>query len=241
MQEFSLKSIEKDILAKGDKNKAQVFQRFFKTGKGEYGYGDVFIGITVPESRKIASKYMGVSLKTVEGLLKNKIHEVRLIALIILVNQYKKGDAFQKEKIKDFYLKNTKHVNNWDLVDTSAYNILGKYLTETKNKTKDGFDVLLHLSDSKNLWEQRIAVVATFAFIKNNDLKHIFVLAEKFLNHKHDLIHKAVGWMLREAGKRDLDKLLKFLNKNVKKMPRTMLRYSIEKLPEKQRLDYLKK
>ncbi len=231
------KLIIKEVTRLRDKDKGAFAQRFFRTGKGEYGYGDIFYGLTVPNSRKIASKYTEIDLKDLEKVIQNKVHEIRLIALIILNTKYKKAKTEkEREALVKFYLKNISYINNWDLVDVSSYNILGAYL-----KDKGDRSILIKLSKSGKLWSERIAIVSTFAFIKNDDLDLIFYFGEYFLNHKHDLIHKALGWMLREAGKRDEKRLKEFLQKNKTKMPRTMLRYAIEKFPEKERKYFLGK
>lgn len=231
------KLIIKEVIRLRDKDKGAFAQRFFRTGKGEYGYGDIFYGLTVPNSRKIASKYTEIDLKDLEKVIQNKVHEIRLIALIILNTKYKKAKTEkERETLVKFYLKNISYINNWDLVDVSSYNILGAYL-----KNKGDRSILIKLSKSGKLWSERIAIVSTFAFIKNNDLDLIFYFGEYFLNHKHDLIHKALGWMLREAGKRDEKRLKEFLEKNKTKMPRTMLRYAIEKFSEKERKYFLGK
>ena len=211
--------------------KARVLQGFFKTGVGEYGEGDIFLGITVPQSRKIAKQFAHIELKDVKKHLQSKMHEERLVALLILVEKYKKSD--DKKEIVDFYLSNTKHVNNWDLVDLTADKILGDYLFD-KNK-----NIIYELSKSNNLWERRIAIVSTFNFIKQRKFDETLRLAEMLLHDKHDLIHKACGWMLREVGKKDEKVLRDFLNKNYKHMPRTMLRYAIERFPENERKKYL--
>lgn len=231
------RNIKKEIKKYADKEKAKLLARFFKTGKGEYGEGDVFFGIMVPSSRKIAAKYSKISFPEADKLLKNKFHEIRLIALLILIQQYKKADADQRRKIVDFYLAHTKYINNWDLVDLSAPRILGDFLFHQRDKK-----ILLVLAKSKNLWEQRIAIISTLAFICQGKADWTYKLAKMFLRHKHDLIHKATGWMLREAGKRVSEKDLRaFLDVHGKEIPRTMLRYAIERLPEPQRLRYLKK
>ncbi len=226
------KALEKVSSAK----KSQASARFFKTGKGQYGQGDVFIGVTVPEQRKIAKKFAEMSLVEVQKLLQSKVHEHRFTALEILVRKYELAEDFkEKKQIVDFYLEKLKGVNNWDLVDTSAYCLLGDWLSDKKDRS-----ILDKLSDSKNMWENRIAVVSTFAFIKKDDFKDILRLSEKFLEHSHDLMHKACGWMLREVGKRDVKTLELFLEKHYKKMHRTMLRYAIERFPEAKRQKYLK-
>lgn len=228
--------ILKDIYSHHDAKKAKLLSGFFKTGRGQYGEGDVFWGLTVPTSRTIAKKYKYINFKEVNSLLKHKVHEVRLVAILILVHKYNLGKLSEKKKIVDFYLKNTKYVNNWDLVDLSASRILGDYLFNKNDK-----NILLKLANSKNLWEQRISMISTLAFIKNGELEWTFKIAKMFLNHKHDLMHKATGWMLREAGKKDEKALRNFLDKNISNMPRTMLRYAIERFSENIRLEYLKK
>ena len=230
--------ILKDIRAHRDEKKGDVLGRFFKTGVGQYGEGDVFWGLDVPTSRKIAERYAHISRKDILKLLQNKVHEVRLIALLILVDQYKKAEMKDKESFVKFYLDNTKYVNNWDLVDTSAHQILGDFLI---NKTELEKRILLTLSHSKNLWEQRIAIVATFAFIRKGELDWTYKIVDTLDKHTHDLIHKACGWMLREAGKKDEKRLKEYLDKKATTLPRTMLRYAIEKFPEDVRLAYLKK
>ncbi|MCR4326849.1 MAG: DNA alkylation repair protein [Candidatus Roizmanbacteria bacterium] len=214
--------------------KQKVFIRFFKTGVGQYGEGDQFLGLTVPQQRILAKKYQHLSLNDVETLLKNPIHELRLIALIILTHHFQKKVGGQKN-IVDFYLDHTKWINNWDLVDVSAYKILGEYL----HAHDTGASVLYRLALSTHLWERRIAMVSTFAFIRDNQLTHTFALSKVLLHDTHDLIHKAVGWMLREAGKRDQKQLKQFLNTYAAVMSRTTLRYAIEKFPESVRKHYL--
>jgi 3-methyladenine DNA glycosylase AlkD len=234
------KNILKEIYSHRDKNRAKSSAWYFKTGKGEYGEGDKFMGISCPKMRNIAKKYIDISLKEIEHLLKSKWHEQRQIGLFILSYRYKKADQKTKKEIVDFYLQNTKYINNWDLVDLSAPNILGDFLFNFPPTPRIG-EILLKLVRSKNLWEQRIAIISTFAFIRKGDIKWSIKIAKIFLNHEHDLIHKAVGWMLREVGKKDVKALRKFLDVNISKMPRTMLRYAIEKFPENLRLKYLKK
>lgn len=219
--------------------KAKLLQGFFKTGPGQYGEGDIFWGLTVPQSRLIAKKYKDLNLVETKKLLQSKIHEIRLIALLILVEKFThptlKLRMVNQKNIVNFYLKNIKYINNWDLVDLTASKILGTWLLD-----KDPA-ILYKLVKSKNLWERRIAMIATYAFIKKNNFKHTLKLAEILLNDQHDLMHKAVGWMLREMGKQSKVDLINFLGKYTLKMPRTMLRYSIERLPEKQRKLYLNK
>lgn len=207
---------------------------FFKTGKGEYGEGDKFIGVSMPNARKVAKEFTDLPLIEIRKLIRNKIHEVRMLALLILTYKYKKSNDKDKEKIYKFYLRNTKYINNWDLVDVSAHKIIGAYLFNKSRRP------LYKLSSSKNLWEQRISIISCFAFINAKDFEDALKISEKLLNHKHDLIHKAVGWMLREIGKKDEKVLKKFLKKHYKNMPRTMLRYAIEKFSKIQRDKYLK-
>jgi 3-methyladenine DNA glycosylase AlkD len=230
-----LNLLKKELLKLKNPKQAKLLSRFFKTGKGEYGEGDVFIGLKVPQQRKIAKKYKTTKLKNIEFLLKNKIHEFRLTALFILIDQYQKSDKKFKKEIFNFYLKNKKGINNWDLIDLSSPNIIGNYLID-KDKS-----VLYKLAKSNSLWDKRIAVLSTFAFIRNNKFEDSLKIAEILINDKHDLIHKAVGWMLREVGKKDLKIEEEFLRKHHKKMPRTMLRYAIEKFPKQKRILYLKK
>jgi 3-methyladenine DNA glycosylase AlkD len=236
------REILKEIESHKDPLRAKLLARYFKTGKEQYGEGDKFYGLTVPMCREISTKYKDMTLKEIEALLKNKIHEVRLIALFILMFKYKKGAQDEKEKIIKFYLKNTKYINNWDLVDLPCCHILGEYLWENKNLQGKTLHKTLHkLANSKNLWEQRIAIVSTLVFVRNGDMRWTIKLAKMFLGHEHDLMHKATGWALREVGKRNPVLLMKFLDANIPKMPRTMLRYAIEKFPEQIRKEYLKK
>ncbi|MFQ5451990.1 MAG: DNA alkylation repair protein [Candidatus Paceibacterota bacterium] len=229
-----LESVIKDLQSLKNPAKARVMRRFFKTGKGEYGEGDVFLGLTVPQQRKLAKKYRALPLADVEKLIKNKIHEYRLTGLLILVDKFEKGNENTRKEIYDFYLKNTKHINNWDLVDVTAPKIVGAWVLD-KDRT-----VLYKLAKSKNLWEKRIAILATFTFIKNNDFRDALKISEILLRDTHDLIHKAVGWMLREIGKRDQRAEEEFLDKHYKSMPRTALRYAIERFFEKKRKHYMK-
>jgi 3-methyladenine DNA glycosylase AlkD len=216
-----------------NKDKAKLLQGFFKTGLGEYGEGDIFLGINVPTLRMLSKEHDGISLNETMKLLKSPIHEERLLALLMLVRAFSKGDEALQKKIYDFYLKNTKYINNWDLVDLTAPNIVGTYLLG-KNKKP-----LYELTKSSDLWKRRISVLSTFSFIKQNDFYDAFKIAHCLLADEHDLIHKAVGWMLREIGKRDLYAEEQFLKSRYKKMPRTMLRYAIERFPEAKRKQYL--
>lgn len=286
-----LGKLREDLHILKDPQKALILQRFFKTGKGEYGEGDVFLGITVPQSRKIALKYKNLPLSDARSLLKSKIHEERLIVTLILVYNFEKGSDESRKKIFEFYLKNTKYINNWDLVDLSAPKIVGEYLRMAArsfphvasdaqlakaNKSKlnsrsslnesrhiksdfkkggglalnslangkaprNEKQILLELARSKNLWERRISIIATYQFIsKDKDPEWTFIIASILISDKHDLIQKAVGWMLREVGKRISEKTeLKFLDKNYKHMGRTALRYSTERFPPSIRVKYL--
>ena len=241
-----MSKVIKELLKLQNKDKSLILARFFKTGKGQYGEGDKFLGITVPVSRKIARKYSDLDYTEIESLLKNNYHEVRLVALLILVHKYKtstKKNLAEKEKIVKFYLRNTKYINNWDLVDLSAHYTLGDYLySRTVLKRASSKTVLIKLAKSNNLWERRIAIISTFAFIYKNESEWTFTITKMLLNDKEDLIHKACGWMLREVGKRVSESQLKtFLDIYGTKMPRTMLRYAIEKLPESKRKFYLNK
>jgi 3-methyladenine DNA glycosylase AlkD len=215
--------------------RAKSSQWFFKTGPGQYGEGDKFIGITVPALRTVAKSFAGLSLVDIKKLLYSKIHEERLIAVFILGLQFAKADHKLQDQIVRFYLAHTKQINNWDLVDSSADRILGQYLLD---KPKN---ILYKLAKSKNLWEKRIAIIATYQFIKNNQFADTMKISEMLLGDSHDLIHKAVGWMLRETGKRDLKTEIKFLDRHYTIMPRTSLRYAIERLPDKFKKHYMKK
>lgn len=230
-----LDAIEKDLLSFKVNKKAEILSRFFKTKKGEYGEGDIFLGISVPKQREIAKKYPNTSIEELQELLLNKIHEYRLTALLILINKYKKSDKINKKIIFDFYLKNTKNINNWDLVDLSSRDIIGNYILDKERL------VIYKLAKSKNLWEKRIAIISTYEFIRNNQFEDTLKIARILLKDKHDLIHKAVGWMLREVGKKDQNKEEEFLKKYYKEMPRTTLRYAIERFNEKKRKFYLEK
>ena len=216
-----------------DKNVAKTMQWFFKTGKGDYGEGDVFIGLKVPTQRKLAKEFKDLSLTDIKQLLSSSVHEERLISLFILIGKYQKAEEKGKKEIFNLYLKNRKGVNNWDLVDISAPKIIGGYLLE-KDKS-----ILFKFAVSKNLWDRRIAILSTQEFIKNNNYKPTLQIAKMLIKDKHDLIHKAVGWMLREIGKKEIAVEENFLRVHYKEMPRTMLRYAIEKFPETKRKKYL--
>lgn len=232
---MTAKNIQQELESYSTPEKKEFLPYFFKTGKGQYGEGDKFLGVVVPDTRKVAKKHKQIDFADVATLLDNEYHECRLCALLILVERFKKATEDERKMIYDFYLSKTRFINNWDLVDLSARDIVGEYLVD-----KDRTD-LYRLADSSLLWDQRIAVVSTYTFIRKNDFKDIIALSEKLLNHKHDLMHKVIGWMLREAGKRDKSVLIAFLDKHYKEMPRTMLRYSIEKLSPEERAYYMKK
>ena len=226
--------IKSRLKALADPEKAAHAQRFFKTGPGEYGEGDRFHGIRVPELRRLAREFRDLSLTETSKLLKSPIHEERLLALLILVDQYQNGDQKNRSRIFDTYLRNTRHINNWDLVDLSAEHIIGAHLYNRER------DLLDQLARSDSLWERRIAIMATFHFIKKGEFEETLKIARLLLQDKEDLSHKAVGWMLREIGKRELKVEEAFLRQHYRTMPRTMLRYAIERLPETKRQRYLK-
>ena len=212
----------------------KVNEWFFKTGKGEYGYGDIFLGVTMPDIRRIAKKFsQEISLQELTELIRSPIHEVRLCALIILVNKYKKENS---DKIYQYYMDHLTAINNWDLVDSSAPYIVGDYLYKHPEKSK----ILIDFSHSENLWVRRISIVSTFTFIKNNEFNTTLEIAKLLLNDNHDLIHKALGWMLREIYKRDERIIKRFLRQNYAQIPRTTLRYAIERMDKEERLLYLK-
>jgi 3-methyladenine DNA glycosylase AlkD len=230
---MSAKIIRATLKKQSNKAKAEILRGFFKTGPGEYGEGDIFLGITVPVLRKLSKEHGDTSLSEVIKLLKSPIHEARLLALLILVRAYSTDNGTLKKKIFDLYLKNTRHINNWDLVDLSAPNIVGAHLLDKNRKP------LYLLAKSYDLWERRIAILATFSFIKQKDFIDTLKISRVLLSDKHDLIHKAVGWMLREIGKRSSSAEERFLRQHYRKMPRTMLRYAIERFPEAKRKKYL--
>ena len=230
----SLEEIQKQLKSLGNKEKAKKHQSFFKTGPGEYGEGDVFIGVTVPELRKLAKENKTIGPNEIKQLLQSPIHEERLLSLFILIHRYSKGGEPEKKRIYELFLKNTKFINNWNLVDSSAGHIIGAFLFGKSKKP------LYDLAKSKNLWERRISIISTFYFIKRNQFSDTLKISKILLSDKEDLIHKAVGWMLREIGKRNISIEENFLKTNYKNMPRTMLRYAIEKFPEPKRQRYLK-
>lgn len=227
--------IQKELETYIDPVKREYLPRFFKTGKGQYGEGDKFLGMVVPNTRIVAKRHKDEPFEVMAELLQSEWHECRLCALLMMVERFKKCDETGRREIYQFYLLQTERINNWDLVDLSAPYIVGEYL---KDKSRDD---LYRLADSPLLWEQRIAVVATATLIRNNDFIDILRLSERLLNHEHDLMRKAIGWMLREMGKRDKDLLVQFLDRFHKQMPRTMLRYAIEKMSEEERKHYMKR
>jgi 3-methyladenine DNA glycosylase AlkD len=229
-----IKNIKEEFRKLGNTEQAKHLQKYFKTEQGEYGEGDIFLGIRVPIIRKIAKKYSTLSISDAAEFLKSPIHEERLFALIILVELFRKKDEKNQEKIYELYLINTKYINNWDLVDVSAPHIVGAYLF-----TRDKKPIYM-LARSENLWERRIAIMSTLYFIRNDEFNGTLKIAEILLKDTEDLIHKAVGWMLREIGKKDYKVEEEFLRKYYQEMPRTMLRYAIEKFPEEKRKSYLK-
>lgn len=226
--------VEKQLRRLGSQTKAKKSSWFFKTEKGNYGYGDVFYGVSVPEQRKVSKEFQDLELSHIERLLASKYHECRATGLFILTNQFKKAAKQQRKVIFDFYMTNRARVNNWDLVDGSAPIIVGLYLLD-KNK-----EILYSLAKSTNLWDKRIAIISTFGFIKNDEFEDTVKISTVLLHDEHDLIHKAVGWMLREAGKRNKKVLIEFLDQHSNEMPRTMLRYSIEKLSDSERKKYMR-
>ncbi|OGW79935.1 MAG: DNA alkylation repair protein [Omnitrophica bacterium RIFCSPLOWO2_12_FULL_44_17] len=230
-----LAALRHELKRKANPEKAAILQRFFKTGPGEYAENDIFLGIVVPEQRKIAKHYQFLSRRDVLKLIRSKIHEERLIGLLILIRQYDGGDSHVRAGIFRDYLKHTEFINNWDLVDLSAPNIAGNFLFDRKNPV-----LLRRLARSKHLWDRRIAIISTFSFIRRGKFPETLRIAKLLLRDQHDLIHKAVGWMLREVGKRSLKTEEDFLRRYYRRMPRTMLRYAIERFPETKRKLYLK-
>lgn len=213
---------------------ASILQRFFKTGPGQYGAGDVFLGIKVPPLRALTQHYRDADLDTITTLLHSKYHEERLFALLLLMQFYERATDNERCAAFDLYLNNTAHINNWDLVDVSSPHIVGRHLADKPRK------VLQRMARSSSLWERRIAIISTFHFIRKNDFDDTFCLAKTLLHDEQDLMHKAVGWMLREVGKRDLAAAETFLLQHYHDMPRTLLRYAIERFPEQRRQQYLK-
>ena len=231
---MTVRNIRRKLQQLGSKDKAKVLQRFFKTGPGEYGEGDVFIGVRVPELRRLVKEYPDITIKEVMQLLSSTIHEERFFALLMLVSKFSKGNETVKKRIYELYLQHTKFINSWDLVDGSAHQIVGAFLMD---KSKEP---IYRLAKSNNLWERRIAILATFHFIKHDNYSETLKISKILLTDDQDLIHKAVGWMLREIGKRHMSTEEIFLKKHHKRMPRTMLRYAVEKFPESKRQKYLR-
>lgn len=229
-------SLKQGLLQLANPERAIQAARFFKTGKGEYGEGDIFIGLSNPQVQLLVKEHWKkMNISDIQLLINDPIHELRFAGLLVLATHFSKSSPIEQQKIVNFYVKNVRQINNWDLVDCSAYKILGKFLL---NKDRQ---ILYDLADSEHLWSERIAVVSTLEFIRNGQFLDIFNLSEKFLSHTHDLMHKACGWMLREVGKRDELALEEFLDKHLHKMPRTMLRYAIERMEEGKRVGYLKR
>jgi len=227
-------SLKSSLYSQKDEVQAAILSRFFKTEKGDYGEGDQFLGIRVPVIRRIAKDYHFLSFDDIQELLNDSIHEIRFAALVILIRKFDQSDIEEQEKIFHFYLKNIRnHINNWDLVDLSCPQIVGKYLLDKDRSC------LYSLSTSDNLWERRVSIISTLHFIRNGDYDDTLKISKLLLNDKHDLIHKAVGWMLREVGKKDIDIERKFLEDYSQNMPRTALRYAIEKMDEKERKYFL--
>ncbi len=249
--EKSLKASEIEALMIAEQNEKQreILMRFFKTGKGQYGEGDEFLGLKVPQTRAIVKESkLQMTLEEIEMLLYSKWHEVRLCGFLLLVEEMKdnlpkrnesiSSKSKRRKEIADFYLRHARQANNWDLVDLSCSYILGPYI---KYSDKFDYSLLLKLAESDNLWEQRIAIVTTIFFIRNGQFEPTLILADKLINHPHDLIHKAIGWMLREVGKKDADVLMEYLDRQYTKLPRTTLRYAIERLDEAERQYWLKR
>jgi 3-methyladenine DNA glycosylase AlkD len=230
----SVAQVRREVRALSDPERARNLQRFFKTGPGEYGEGDRFLGLTVPMIRGVANRFETLPLEDARALLASRYHEERLLALLLLVRQYERGDDSRRTEVFRLYMENLRYVNNWDLVDLSAPGIVGRQLRTGDRKLLDG------MARSPVLWERRIAVLATFEWIREGDVKDALRIAALLVSDQEDLIHKAVGWMLREMGKRDLEAERRFLRKYAHVMPRTMLRYAIERFPEAERKRWLK-
>jgi 3-methyladenine DNA glycosylase AlkD len=253
---MTVTGIRRELRQQAAPERAVILQRFFKTGPGEYAAGDMFLGLTVPQLRALAEQYRHLPLRDTSRLLRSSIHEERFLALLVLVQAYWDGDAKQQRRIYDLYLRSTRYINNWDLVDCSAPQIVGAFLFRCSGgsascrpyRTNDkrpalhrsAATILTQLARSDSLWERRIAIIATFHFIKHGEFSATLHIARVLLRDEHDLIHKAVGWMLREVGKRDLATEEKFLRQHCRQMPRTMLRYAIERFAEPKRRRYLK-
>ena len=229
------KIITSELQALSNAEKREIFPKFFKAGKGEYGEGDRFLGVTVPNIRAIAKLHKDISLDEIRDLMLSEWHEVRLCALLIMVEKSKKKDEALRQQLFDLYLSQTDRINNWDLVDLSCRFIVGEYLLDKSR------DILYHLAQSPLLWDNRIAIVSTYAFIRKGQLEDTYALSDLMMQHPHDLMHKAIGWMLREAGKRDSERLYDYVMSHRADMPRTMLRYAIEKFSPKERAILMKR
>ena len=229
------KTITNELQALSDAEKREIFPKFFKAGKGEYGEGDRFLGVTVPNIRAIAKLHKDISIEEIRDLIQSEWHEVRLCALIIMVEKSKKKDEVLRKELFNLYLSQTERINNWDLVDLSCRFIIGEYLLDKSR------DILYHLAQSPLLWDNRIGIVSTYAFIRKGQLEDTYALSDLMMQHPHDLMHKAIGWMLREAGKRDSERLYDYVMSHRADMPRTMLRYAIEKFSPKERAILMKR
>ena len=229
------KNITNKLQALSDAEKREIFPKFFKAGKGEYGEGDRFLGVTVPNIRAIAKLHKDISIEDIRDLIQSEWHEVRLCALIIMVEKSKKKDEALRKELFNLYLSQTKRINNWDLVDLSCRFIIGEYLLDKSR------DILYQLAQSPLLWDNRIAIVSTYAFIRKGQLEDTYALSDLMMQHPHDLMHKAIGWMLREAGKRNPERLYDYVMSHRADMPRTMLRYAIEKFSPKERAILMKR
>ena len=229
------KTITSELQALSNAEKRKIFPRFFKAGKGEYGEGDRFLGVTVPNIRAISKQYKNISLNEIRELIQSEWHEVRLCALLIMVEKSKKKDETLRQQLFDLYLSQTDRINNWDLVDLSCRFIVGEYLLDRSR------NILYQLAQSPLLWDNRIAIVSTYAFIRKGQLEDTYALGDLMMYHPHDLMHKAIGWMLREAGKRDPERLYDYVISHRADMPRTMLRYAIEKFSPKERAILMKR
>ena len=227
--------ITDELQAFSTEEKREVLPRFFKTGKGEYGEGDHFLGVAVPDTRTVAKQHKDISLDEIRNLMQSEWHEVRLCALLIMVEKSKKKDETLRKQLFDLYLSQTSRINNWDLVDLSCRFIVGEFLLDKSR------DILYQLAQSPLLWDNRIAIVSTYAFIRKGQLDDTYVLSDLMMKHPHDLMHKAIGWMLREAGKRDPERLYDYVMNHRADMPRTMLRYAIEKFGPKERSVLMKR
>lgn len=238
LPKLSAKSAQEALRTFATLENVEILQRFFKTAPGQYGHGDVFIGVKVPQTRKVVQQFKTLSLVEVQKLLKSKVHEDRLLGFLILVEKFEQGNAISKTSVFNFCLKNKAALNNWDLVDVTVPKIVGAYLVKNPKQDRRFLEILVH---SKSLWYRRIAILTTYEFIRKHDFALPLKLIKYTLNDSEDLMHKASGWMLRELGKRDQNVLREFLEKYIRNMPRTMLRYSIEKFTEVERKKWLQR